>query len=297
MHVLLASDGSPEAFDTARLLGRLPFDVKPLVTVVTALSTSQFEMLSSNAGTKLLEVERAAAEEQFAELSEILASATDRVDLVIARGHPRRLILKIAQEQQVDLIAMGARGHWAIHRAILGSTTDFIANHAKCSVLVVRSNAPQALKENPAAPLKVMLAYDGSPLSQEALRQVSQFNWGDSTQLHVRMLLERPTLLPDDVVYDELTMSEQGKLLDQLVEAAAFQCPSTHAVTETVHVGSALRSISEKHRNDLLFIGGTGKSAVVQLFLGSDSRYLLHHGECSIWIARPTEWSETSSKH
>ncbi|MGC2991152.1 universal stress protein, partial [Enterococcus faecalis] len=37
-----------------------------------------------------------------------------------------------------DLIVIGATGSGAIQRTLIGSTSDFVVNHALCNVLVVR---------------------------------------------------------------------------------------------------------------------------------------------------------------
>jgi len=37
------------------------------------------------------------------------------------------------------LIVMGATGLNAVERALVGSTTSYVVNHAKCNVLVVKN--------------------------------------------------------------------------------------------------------------------------------------------------------------
>lgn len=60
-------------------------------------------------------------------------------------GDPKEAIVKISKKETMDLIVMGATGKGAIEcgkgaieRAIVGSTTAYVVNHAPCNVLVVR---------------------------------------------------------------------------------------------------------------------------------------------------------------
>ena len=53
-------------------------------------------------------------------------------------------IVALAEELGADLIVMGCRGHRGIRRAIEGSVSDGVIRHARCPVLVVRSEKEHA---------------------------------------------------------------------------------------------------------------------------------------------------------
>jgi nucleotide-binding universal stress UspA family protein len=57
---------------------------------------------------------------------------------VLRMGTPYREILDLAENSAADLIVLGTHGHSAVHRFLLGSTTERIVRHARCPVLVVR---------------------------------------------------------------------------------------------------------------------------------------------------------------
>jgi nucleotide-binding universal stress UspA family protein len=54
-------------------------------------------------------------------------------------GRPEREILRVATEQQSDLIVMGVHGRNAVDLAIFGSVTHHVVRHAPCPVLTVRT--------------------------------------------------------------------------------------------------------------------------------------------------------------
>ena len=58
-------------------------------------------------------------------------------DLSIREGSPARVILEVANEENIDLIVMGSSGKSGFDRFIMGSVADKVVNSAKCAVLVV----------------------------------------------------------------------------------------------------------------------------------------------------------------
>jgi nucleotide-binding universal stress UspA family protein len=54
-------------------------------------------------------------------------------------GKPATEIVKAAQEWPADLIVIGSHGRGGVQRLLLGSVADGVMRHAKCPVLVVRS--------------------------------------------------------------------------------------------------------------------------------------------------------------
>lgn len=62
----------------------------------------------------------------------------DRVDTKMRRGNPADEILKEAKEGDYDLIVMGSRGQGAFSKALLGSVSKKVLNHAEKNVLIVK---------------------------------------------------------------------------------------------------------------------------------------------------------------
>lgn len=53
-------------------------------------------------------------------------------------GDPAEEILQEAEKQNVDVIVMGSRGLSGLTRFVLGSVSNKVVSHAKCSVFIVR---------------------------------------------------------------------------------------------------------------------------------------------------------------
>jgi nucleotide-binding universal stress UspA family protein len=56
-----------------------------------------------------------------------------------AQGHPVEVILRLAEEWQADMIAVGTQGRRGLSRLLLGSVAESLLRRAGCPVLVVRN--------------------------------------------------------------------------------------------------------------------------------------------------------------
>jgi nucleotide-binding universal stress UspA family protein len=73
-------------------------------------------------------------------LQETVAGAHDfcSVELLMTRGKPWREVLRVADDQQSDLIVMGVQGRGPVDVLLFGSTTQHVVRHAGCPVLTLR---------------------------------------------------------------------------------------------------------------------------------------------------------------
>nr|WP_269768638.1 universal stress protein [Neisseria weixii] len=64
------------------------------------------------------------------------------VDLILQSGNPKQLLSEdIPQRENINLIVLGATGLNALERMLVGSSSEYIVQHAQTDVLVVRSGA------------------------------------------------------------------------------------------------------------------------------------------------------------
>lgn len=286
MRIILALDGSDESLAAARFLRRLPLPAHTRVAVVTAIVDTPMDEIDTEVWIEVREASRATALQNYQAVLPHLGQWSAQAEHLLVEGHPSRVILETAKEQAADLIVLGARGHSLVTRVLLGSTSDYVANHAACPVLIVRPPA----EDRGDAPLRVLLAYDGSAGSKLAAEQLFTLDWTTDTQLQLTTLLERPHLLPEDQVYDSQAISESQQKLVALAAKSDCAANVSYDVRETQHVGDSLAYLADEQDGDLIFIGETGRSALAKFFLGSATRHVLHHSSRSVWIARRKNW-------
>ncbi|WP_025740751.1 MULTISPECIES: universal stress protein [Aquimarina] len=56
----------------------------------------------------------------------------------VVSGLPKSAILEKAEDWDADLIVVGSQGQGAFSRFLLGSVSQYLATHAKCSVMIVK---------------------------------------------------------------------------------------------------------------------------------------------------------------
>ncbi len=63
------------------------------------------------------------------------------VSTQVLKGSPKRTIVEEAEAWDADLIVVGSHGYRSWERMLLGSVSQAVAAHAKCSVEIVRKKA------------------------------------------------------------------------------------------------------------------------------------------------------------
>jgi nucleotide-binding universal stress UspA family protein len=79
-----------------------------------------------------------------------LRAAGFKADSRVVESDVRNGILDTAAEWQPDLIVLGSHGRKGVARFLLGSVADAVARHAKCSVLIVRTQDKAAAESRAA---------------------------------------------------------------------------------------------------------------------------------------------------
>ena len=149
MRILLAVDGSVYSDAAAEELAKRPWPPQTEVKVITAvempvpvgmepwaISPDYFEDLeraSRQAGQAVLD-------STLLKLKTI-TEKTLKISSEIIQGSPAQVIVDEAESWGADLIIMGSRGLGIWNRLLLGSVSNAVVHHAKCSVEIVR--APQ----------------------------------------------------------------------------------------------------------------------------------------------------------
>lgn len=228
----------------------------------------------------------------------VLSEVCKSVTLVHGSGATVPCILDKATSSEADLIVMGAKGHSAVRRILLGSVSDSVATAAKCSVVAVRS------KEGSGSEFKkIVLGFDQSVASREAITELTQWNLPRDREIDVVSVALQPYVYAGEG-YMEVPITVDSEKVDRLDEAAermasqiAERFPHTKAQTPVAaHVGEAIVSAAEEDNAGLVIVGDTGHSLVGQWLLGSTSKYVLRHAPCSVWISRHHWTSDTESQ-
>ena len=153
MRILLAIDGSEQSEAAVVEIARQHFPTESEVRVLSVVEPPYFPATFSGEGmdTSLsVEIENtarerahAAVEKAAAQLRAAEESRQLTVTTAVLSGSPKRVILEDAEAYGADLIVVGSHGHGMLERFLLGSVSQAVALHARCSVEIVRSPKTQ----------------------------------------------------------------------------------------------------------------------------------------------------------
>jgi nucleotide-binding universal stress UspA family protein len=156
MKILLAIDGSPCSDAAVEEVSRRPWPEGSSIKVLTAfelptpptpeawaLPVNYFEAMD----VALRKQAQNIVDRAIAKLKPKLAK-TVSLDAQILPGSPRTVILDEAENWGVDLIVVGSHGYRDWERFLLGSVSQSVVSHAKCSVEVVRCKLVDQTKDD-----------------------------------------------------------------------------------------------------------------------------------------------------
>ena len=149
MKILVAIDGSPCSDAAVEEVARRPWPENSSVRVLTAFEpvtppTPEAWALPmtyvEEMDAALRDQARICVDRALEKLRPKLAKSIE-LDGRVAPGSPRSVILEEAENWNADLIVVGSHGYRAWERFLLGSVSQSVVSHAKCSVEVVRCSA------------------------------------------------------------------------------------------------------------------------------------------------------------
>ena len=190
---------------------------------------------------------------------------------VIEYEDPAETVIRVAKDEEYDLIVMGNRGETEVEVFSLGSMAEKVFRHAECPVLIVKQKTKLS---------KILVAVDGSESAEKALEyavqlakkhkaKVTLLNVGETKLFGFKPEVARE--VGEHILSDAATKVKGLKLNTQL---------------EFGNPAETLIEVAEKGNYDLIVVGSRGLSSVKRFFLGSVSDDISHHAKCSVLIVR-----------
>ncbi|HLO00005.1 MAG TPA: universal stress protein [Pyrinomonadaceae bacterium] len=151
MRILIGVDGSPHSDAALEEVAQRPWPTGTEILVlhafelpmaatpeIWAIPPDYYEQLDRCARDQADSIIKAAV----AKLQSVLGNAVEIKSKAVL-GSARGVILDEAEVWKPDLIVVGSHGYPAWERLLLGSVSQAVVSHAKCSVEVVRAPKPR----------------------------------------------------------------------------------------------------------------------------------------------------------
>ncbi|HKQ74306.1 MAG TPA: universal stress protein [Blastocatellia bacterium] len=219
-----------------------------------------------------------------------------RVEKAVVPGSPSESLIVKADEWGADLLVVGSHGHTALGRFFLGSVSQSVVAHARCSARVARFS-PHKQTADPDSPVRIVIGVDGSPGADAAVRAVASRQWPQGSEaLVVDGLRSIPPVSEEEEMHEHIAMqaaewvAREKPVAEAIVESVAEQLKAaglaTTAIIKVEEPKRLLLSEAERWNADCIFVGARGLSRLKRLLLGSVSMAVVPRAQCSVEVVR-----------
>ena|SRR5687768_11045594 len=305
--IIVGYDGSECASAAIAALCRagLPARARAVVTtlaevhvpVVLAPAVGDFHNGATTAG----EVMEHLMERASKDAARIAAEGAERLRTVFPRwdvdtssrfASATHGLIEEAERHGASMIVVGSHGRSAVGRFLIGSVSQFVLNHATCSVRIARPHP-----KRPGDAVRLLVGIDGSEDSMAAVDELRRRRWPPGSQ--VRLLLCADYKLWAYLIAAE---PEEAPLLQEIRRERGFVSPMDVVdraaeqlrengliVTPGVREGDPKRVLLlEAHEwgADCIHLGAKGHGPLQRFFIGSVSASVAARAACSVEVTR-----------
>ena len=203
------------------------------------------------------------------------------VDLDARFGAPPDMIVEVAEQRSVSLIAMATHGYSGLRRWALGSVTDRVVQATRTPVFVVRGT-PEPHGEPELQ--RILVPLDGSEFAREALPLAADIAASAQAEIELIQAIV-PDMPPIDPVIPTSTEAQPalavqrehaaGELTAQAEQLARPGLPIKTAVA-TGYAAEVIVDEATRRRADLIVMATHGRGGLRRWALGSVADKVLH---------------------
>jgi nucleotide-binding universal stress UspA family protein len=192
-------------------------------------------------------------------------------------GSPTREVIHKADEWHADLVVVGPHGRGSAGRDAFGSISQQVITSAHCSVRIARED-----KSHEGEPVRILLAYDGSPDADVALEHILSRTWPAHTKVILLTAIPSYYDADDMLQEEENTRAMHEEIRKRLAEAGH----GYESVIEPYDPKHLILSEAEDHDVDCIFMGSRGLTPFERSLVGSVSASIAARAKCSVEVVR-----------
>jgi len=209
------------------------------------------------------------------------------VDVELGAGSPATVIIERADEWKPDLIVVGSHGRTALGRFFFGSVSQKVSHEAHCSARVSRGRVKE-----PGAPVRLMVAVDGSKGAEVAARSAASREWPDGSEARVvNASWTVPPITPplaSGPIVNWFT-EENARVKAAVDEAVAWLDGAGLKAESVIEEGVPKEILIREAENwgaDCIFLGARGRGRLERFLIGSVSSAVVARAHCSVEVVR-----------
>lgn len=294
MKILFATDGSEYSEGAARFLTCLNLSQDDEITIFHAVSWVPFLYDEESYYSSFKEIKKELAPRILDSAADILKPVNAKISTAIIDGSPEYYIVKAAEESDMDMIVMGARGIKGIKSLFIGSVTKSVAVNSPKPVFIAK--LPVCKKSDR---IKILFATDGSDYSVATGEFLSSIPFPDNTEITIlnviwsdfsdipeRFAMEVNERVKEAVVKDRtIEFTESERVIEQARKYLSKRFKNINVLSKVGDPSSEILNTAETLKADIITVGCRGLSGIKGI-MGSVSRNILTHSKCSVLIGK-----------
>jgi nucleotide-binding universal stress UspA family protein len=320
--ILVPLDGSEEAEGILPFVTAIVKGTEATVTLLTVIDTDSVEVARPRAeaqssmapgslfvtstrpqpivDTYRTQSEEAVEEEEKTALRALARGLADQgveARVEASSGPVAEEILRVAQKEGSDLIAMSTHGRGALGRAILGSVTDKVIHSSKVPTLTITPERAKAYWGDGVVLSKILVPLDGSGLAETALPYVE----GLARALSLDVILARVVKLGGLYApYSGLPYVDPGPVESEIEEEAAEYLKEVASMLEANGLSAsykllrgatakAITELAKETPQDIIALTTHGRSGLTRWVLGSVAEALVRASGDPVLVIPPED--------
>jgi nucleotide-binding universal stress UspA family protein len=294
MKIVLATDGSEFSEGAAGFLASLDFSPDDEIIILHAISSVPFQDDRQSYEAAISRFKEETGAKILDSAVNTLRKSKAKISTALVDSYPDRAIPDAASENNADLIVMGARGLRGIKSLVVGSVTRSVAINSPKPLFVVKP--PQWVRTEG---LKILFATDGSDSAGATAKLLTAIPFRSDTELTVLNVTSssfadipaRFAIEVDDRVKKEVAearaaeFADADRIIEPMLTALRGKFASAGGMKKVGDPSMEILEAAAALKADIIAMGSRGLRGIKGA-LGSISRHVLNHAECSVLIGK-----------
>jgi nucleotide-binding universal stress UspA family protein len=210
---------------------------------------------------------KVSAEKNFEELKIKWANEAINVRSLIEHGPTTKTIIRIAEENKVDLIVMGTQGATGFKEFLVGSNTEKVVRFSPLPVLAVRKSLELSHIKNIVFPTTL------DPTQNKLLTHIKELQNFFSAKLHL-LLVNTP--------HNMKRTSDEKEMMEGYAKDFDLQNYTINTRND-FYESDAIMNFTVEIKADMIAMGTHSRKGLAHLFSGSVAEEVVNQMDCPIW--------------
>lgn len=211
---------------------------------------------------------------------EVAGTLKVQVKSVCALGQPHARLVELADDENSDLIVIGAKGLTSLKYSLLGSVARKVIGFTPRDVLVVPQGAQLNWQH-------ILLATDLSPNSRGAENRALELSLANKSKLSLVSVLEMPSCLFGEAGELGCSLPESHhERLEVLTDRANSQGINPEIILNQGDPYNLIIAAAKQAGAGLIVMGSHGRSGLTRLLMGSITEKVIGHTPCPVLVVK-----------